>query len=209
MGAERLDVVEAGIANVHGADGDHRRQCRMPEDAAGGSAVLHRGRAQAEQLEAARRARNALDEDVGELVGVGLVHDRDQLDRVLCAGLRVDALRDDVQVGVEKDEVVVVGGAAERIVPLQDAGERTACRHDDPVEGVACARREVVELPVRPRGRKEVLLEVFLGFVAGGGVIRDARRHRGVDGCGHGAILEVRLAEEPQVVDDHVRAGVG
>ena len=129
----------------------------------------------------------------------------DQLDRVLCAVLRVDALRDEVQVGVEKDEVVVVGGGAERIVPLQNAGERPARRHDDPVESVASAGREVVDLPVRPRGGEEVLLDVLRGFVAGGGVIRNARRHGGVDGCGHGAILEERLAEEPQVVDDHVR----
>ena len=65
-----------------------------------------------------------------------------------------------------------------------------------------------MDLPVRPRGGEEVFLEVFLGFVARGRVIRNPGRHRGVDGCCHGAILEVRLAEEPQVVDDHVRAGV-
>src|SRR5262249_61247775 len=34
MRAERLDGVEAGIVYVDGADGDHRRQRRMPEDAA-------------------------------------------------------------------------------------------------------------------------------------------------------------------------------
>jgi hypothetical protein len=62
--------------------------------------------------------------------------------------------------------------------------------------------------PVRPGGGEEVFLHVLLGLVPCGRVIRNPGRHRGVDGCGHGTILEVRLAEEPQVVDDHVRAGV-
>src|SRR5262249_36615345 len=51
MRAERLDGVEARIMHVDGADGDHRRQRRMPEDAAGGGAVLERRGAQAEELE--------------------------------------------------------------------------------------------------------------------------------------------------------------
>src|SRR5262245_5498506 len=70
MRAERLDGVEGGIVHVDGADGDDRRQRRMPDDAAGGSAVLERSRAEAEELEVTRRPRGPIDQDVGELVGV-------------------------------------------------------------------------------------------------------------------------------------------
>src|SRR5262245_63408414 len=103
----------------------------MSEDAAGGGAVLQSRRAQAEELEATGLPRDPIDQDVGELVGAGWVHDRDALDRVLCTLLRVDALRDEVQIGVEEGQVVVVGCRAEGIVPMQDAGESSSCRADD------------------------------------------------------------------------------
>jgi hypothetical protein len=64
---------------------------------------------------------------------------------------------------------------------------------------------------VKPRVRRcgeEVLLEMLLGLVARGRVIRHPGRHRGVHCFGHRTILEVRLAEESQVVDDHVRTRV-
>src|SRR5262249_1187386 len=144
--AERLDIVEAGIVYVDGADGDHGRQRRMPEDAAGGGAVLERRRAQAEELEAARRSRESIDPDGGTLVRVALVHARYALDRILCALLRVDALGDEPQVGVEEGEVVIVRRPAERIVPLQDAGERSSCGHDDSIEPIARAGGPVVDL---------------------------------------------------------------
>src|SRR4030095_11493303 len=82
MRAERLDGVEAGIVYVDGADGDRRRHRGMPEEAAGGGAVLDRRRPQAEELEATRRPREPIDQDVGDVVGVGLVHYLDDLARV-------------------------------------------------------------------------------------------------------------------------------
>src|SRR6185369_17602092 len=60
MRAERLDGVEAGIVDVDGADGDDRRQRRMPDDATGRGAVLDCRRAQAEELEAAWRPRDPI-----------------------------------------------------------------------------------------------------------------------------------------------------
>ena len=49
---------------------------------------------------------------------------------------------------------------------------------------------------------------VQLSGVARGGVIRDAALHGRADGLRHRTVLEVRLAEELQVVDDDLGAGV-
>ena len=115
-----------------------------------------------------------------------------------------DAIRDEAPVLVEQKEVVVVARPAEGVVPLQDTGESAASRHDDRLGVVAGAAGEVVQRRVRPGD--EVLLEVLLGLVAGRRVIRDAALDGAPHRLGHGAVLEVRLAEEAEVVDDHVGA---
>ena len=69
-------------------DRDHLVERRVAEDAAGGSAVLERAGAEAEELQPARLAREAVDDDVGERVVGALVHHRDHLDRILRAVLR-------------------------------------------------------------------------------------------------------------------------
>ena len=165
-------------------------------------AVLERGRAETEQLESARLAGEAIDHDVRDRGGGALVDDADDLDRILRAVLEIVARRDEAQVLVEKEEIVVAARGAEGVVPFEDAGEDAARRHHDGVGVVAAA--EIVD--VRPR---EVLLEVLLGLVAGRGVVRDAGLHRGTDRRRDRPVLEVRLAEEPEIVDDHVRARGG
>ncbi len=56
---------------------------------------------------------------------------------------------------------------------------------------------------------REVLLEVLLGLVAGRGVVRHAGLHRRTHRRRDRPVLEVRLAEEPEIVDDHVGARGG
>jgi hypothetical protein len=115
------------------------------------------------------------------------------------------ALRNGAPVLVEQNEVVVVARPAEGVVPLQDTGERATRRHDDGVGVVARAPCEVVQRRVR-RG-DEVLLEVLLGLVASRRMVRHASLHRRPHGGRDRSVLEVGLAEEPQIVDDHVGAG--
>ena len=118
--AERLDLIESRVGGVDGGDRDHLIERRVADDAAGGGHVLDGPGTETEELQPPRRAGEAVDEDVGDRVAGALVHDIDDLDRVLVTDLGVDTRRDDAQVLVKEKEVIVVSGPAERIVPLKD-----------------------------------------------------------------------------------------
>src|SRR5215472_12143510 len=108
--AERLDVVETWVADVDGGNGHYLVERWMAEDAAFGGHVLERAGTKTEEFQAPRlAAAEAIDEYVRDRVCVALVQHRDDLDRILRTDLAVVAHCDDVQVLVEKEEVVVVG----------------------------------------------------------------------------------------------------
>src|SRR5205807_6058588 len=53
----------------------------------------------------------------------------DLLERIFGAGLAVGAGGEELQIGVEDEEIVVVRCRTEWVVPLQDAGEGAQCPH--------------------------------------------------------------------------------
>ena len=183
----------------------------MTEDRARRREVFHLLHVlRAEELQRARGALLALDGHVGHLGTAAGVVGGDDLNRIAVAVLDVLTRRDDVRRRgtVEQEQIIVVARGAERVVPLQHAQQRPTGREEDAVGVVdGAAGVEVVELRV---GRRlEDALVVQLPGVARGGVERDPALHGGADRLRHRAVLEVRLVEELQIVDDDLGAGVG
>ena len=121
----------------------------------------------------------------------------------------------EIAVDVEDVDVVVVRRPAERIVPLHEGGEEVAVAGDEAVPAdvgrQAGDAAEVVrverELEVVPRHDVAIdVLVVGVGGVAGRREVRDAVRHGGVDRLRDHAVLEERLGQEADVVDDDVGA---
>ena len=139
---------------------------------------------------------------------------RDLLERVLRAALDVRARLEQlgrVLIEVPQLEVVVVRRCPLRIVPLEHAVEGLARRDLHAVEGVrgAAGGEVVVEIARagvrRPLERPSV---VDLRLIAGRRVVGHAGLDRRPDRLSNHAVLEERLVEQADVIDDHLRAGV-
>ena len=175
----------------------------LAEDAAGRADVLLLEPTEAEHLQATDRAAVLLDHDLHGHGGAAAVLRRDELDRVLGPGLAARPRVDHVGRAVEHEEVVVVRCRSEGIVPLEEADEAVEGPDQRVVGGVLGSAEEIVK--VVARRRPVGLLQVRVRLVARRRVIGDA----GLDGPAHGgrhrAVLEERLIEEPDIVDDNVR----
>ena len=138
-------------------------------------------------------------------------HDLDGIAVAALAGRAADAL-EHLARAVDDEQVVVVAGAAERVVPLEHAQQRAAGRDRHVVHRVRSAvGGEVGEhAAVRvPTNRLEEPLPVGARRVPRGGVVRHPGGDRGAYRLGNRPVLEERLAEEAEIVDDDVGAGGG
>ena len=198
----------AGVIHVDCRDADGVLRRRVAPHVAGGRDI----EPPAEGLEAQVAVRAGGLDDHRE----GVLHDGlrgEDLDRVLRAVLHVRRARQHVSVGVHQEQVVVVRRRPQRIGPLED--ELT---EGDPGHRVRLdARAEVVpdaeRLAVHDQGGSSGVVAlpgagravVQVAVVAARGKEEAAVRDRRVDALDHDAVLQVRLVQVPDVVDDDVR----
>src|SRR5262249_13677677 len=101
---------------------------------------------------------------------------------------------------IHREQAIVVRRAAQRIIPLEETGQRGAGRHVNLVPDGTNTALKVV----KPRRARAVrLLDVLERVVACGGEVRDARLNGAPDRRRCGAVLEERLVEERYVIDDN------